>query len=179
MPGGVYKIYGRGSSGRGSAGRKIIRAVAFLLLSGIVMVILLNRQFFPFVSAIAESEARNKIVEILEEAVLEEIEQSGLKYSDLIRLSYKADGSIAALECELPVALRIRSSIAKKLLGYLGDRDRMNVSVPLGSVSGVEWLSGRGPTVDVRLVLAQGMTAYIGSEFREEGINQTDRKSVV
>ena len=49
----------------------------------------------------------------------------------------------------------------------------MCVSVPIGSVSGIELLSGRGPTLDVNLVLAHGLSAYIGSEFYEAGINQT------
>lgn len=174
MPSGVYRISeGRRRAGSGERFKSLMRMLIFLAFAGAMIAVMLNRQFFPFVSTVAESEARNKIVDILEEAVLEEIEAADLKYSDIIRLSYKSDGSIAGLECELPVALRIRSSVAKKLLVYFTDADRMTVSVPLGSVSGVEWLSGRGPTVDIKLVLAHGLRAYIGSDFKEEGINQT------
>ena len=144
--------------------------IALMLLS---VILILNRQFFPFVSEVAESEAKNKIVGMLEEAVLREMEQGMVGYSDIIRLSYKSDGNVAALECDLPTALVLRARIARDALEKFRDESLMYVSVPLGSVSGIELLSGRGPSIDIRLVLAHGIRVYIGSEFREAGINQT------
>ena len=167
---GIYRLKRAGRRGRCKKRSGGIFVVIFMLIATVAI---LNRQFFPFVSAVAESEAKNKIVRMLEEAVAEAVEAGKVEYSDLIRLSYKADGGVSSLECRMPQAIKLRAAVAGALLVGFRDESLMYVSVPIGSVSGIELLSGRGPSIDVRLVLAHGLTAYIGSEFYEAGINQT------
>ena len=162
-----------GSSRREKGAKRFLRGILVVFFCVLAIIAIINRQLFPFVSAVAESEARNKIVAMLERAVTDVVDSEGVEYSDLIRLSYKADGSVASLECHLPRAIKLRTAVARELLECFREESLMYVSVPIGSVSGIELLSGRGPSFEVKIVLAHELGAHIGSEFYEAGINQT------
>ena len=174
----LYRL-GGGRGGAITRKRRFAGALAFVAASLAALVAIFNGQVAPFVSIVAESEAKNKIVRMLEGAVVAEVERGGIIYSDLIRLSYKADGSVSSLECDIPNALRVRGRIASALLDGFRDVDEMKVEIPIGNLSGIEALSGRGPCLEIKLLLVHGLRAYIGSDFEEAGINQTVHRVTV
>lgn len=56
----------------------------------------------------------------------------------------------------------------------LADRDTAVFSIPLGNLTGIALLSGRGPAIFLHIVPLGSATAQVVSSFRDAGINQTE-----
>ena len=64
----------------------------------------------------------------------------------------------------------------QKTQNGLSDMISSGVNIPVGSVSGITFLSGKGPNLNVAVIPVGAVDARLRSEFSEIGINQTIHK---
>lgn len=163
-----YRSRGRVRRG-GGAGRFFVLLFCVLL----AFFLIFNLQMYPGIAALAEAAATNRVQSIIAAAFLETVSQNEELCEELVTLSYRADGAVSSLSCHMGRLNTARNTLLLSVIEALRRRDDIAVSIPLGNLFGSEIVSGRGPRMQIRVMLAEGSHAYMASEFEERGINQT------
>lgn len=155
------------------SGRFLRRLLVFSLCALLTFTLIFNFQLYPGISALATAQAENQAQSVIGRAFAAGVEENPALYDNLITFTYKTDGSIAALRCDVPALNRARNALLLSVIDSLTAESATVVRIPLGNLLGGEMLSGRGPDFCVRVLLAQGSSAHMESQFVENGINQT------
>ena len=150
-------------------------ALSFILLF-VIIFLLINVSIAPQLILLAERETETAYTELIQSAATEAFTKADASYADMIRLTYKTDGGISSMQSNLALCNKICSSILKEVAESLSKERLKAVSVPIGTLSGLAFFSGYGPSCEVRLVPANALTGHLESSFSEEGINQTRHK---
>ena len=95
------------------------------------------------------------------------------KYEDLFSVEKDADGNITMIKSNVFPINEITSNIALRIQDDINNEGRDNVKIALGTFSGIDILSGRGPNVNVKVASIGNVETDLKSEFSSQGINQT------
>ena len=106
-------------------------------------------------------------------AVLEVLEEDGLRYQSFVSLQQNQNGETTALTTDTVLINRLQGELLEKILLTLQQYREVKLELPLGSLSGVQFLAGRGPLVTLRLRPVGLVKTKIINQFDEAGINQT------
>ena len=109
----------------------------------------------------------------ISDAIYDAIKQGGFSYEDLVSISYNSDGNISSIvsnTINLNILARDVSTLSQIYLDTLIDK---GVDIPLGSLTGITFLAGRGTKVNFKLVLIGSIITSFKSSFVSAGINQT------
>ena len=68
---------------------------------------------------------------------------------------------------------QIESEFASNIQNAIDDNKTATVKVPIGSFTGVKFLSGVGPSINIKLASNGRVNTNLRSEFIAKGINQT------
>lgn len=153
--------------------RRLLNLFIYFGFVTISVLLILNFQIYPYVASIAEAAATNSVTETINNAVYEQLSKDNLTYSDLVKITYDGNGKVSSVETDIGKLNNARSSLLLSVLRDLRNNDIMNVDIPLGNIMGGELLSGRGPLVNFKMLLAQGLHCTVDNQFLEAGINQT------
>ena len=153
--------------------RPFLRFLVFALSVTLAFALIFNFQLYPGISALATAQAENRAQQLIGRAFADGVAENPALYDNLIAFTYRTDGSVAALRCDVPALNRARNALLLTVIDALEAENATVVRIPLGNLLGGEMLSGRGPDFCVRVLLAQGSSAHMASQFVENGINQT------
>ncbi|MBE3597588.1 MAG: sporulation protein YunB [Limnochordaceae bacterium] len=119
--------------------------------------------------------ARQQLTLLASRAVAEAADQVGQAAGMRPLVTYRmgSDQQVVGIEYNWLVISRIMARTAQSLDRELRNLSSQDVSVPLGEVTGLRTIGGRGPAVRVRLVSVGSFTVEPFSEFRDAGYNQT------
>lgn len=126
----------------------------------------------PLIIRMAEARASQLAVEALNQAV-DEVMGNSLTYSDLVLVSFDAEGRLAMLQANTMKMNDIASAAALVAQRNLGALAEQGVSVPLGAALGVSLFSGSGPMINASVVPVGSVTTSFATSFESAGINQT------
>lgn len=154
--------------------RKRVTAGIVLICGGILtLVLLLCVRLRPLVKTVALSEARNAAVRAMESAVAAHMAAGELDYERLVRLEKDETGVVTAASVDMRSLNRLQAALSGEILRKLTGPGAAEISVPLGNLFSAPLLSGRGPTVPVRILSVSDVEAKLRSSFTDAGINQT------
>lgn len=148
-----------------------IRLLAILVLVGVF--VLIDMGIRPMVSAAAASQTQIAVNRLIQRAVLEVLEEDGLRYQSFVALQQNQNGETTALTTDAVLINRLQAQLLEKILQTLQQYREVKLELPLGSLSGSQFLAGRGPTVMLRLRPVGLVKTKIINQFDEAGINQT------
>lgn len=126
----------------------------------------------PLIIRMAEARASQLAVEALNQAV-DEVMGSSLTYSDLVLVSFDAEGRLVMLQANTMKMNDIASAAALVAQRNLGALAEQGVSVPLGAALGISLFSGSGPMINASVVPIGSVTTSFATSFESAGINQT------
>lgn len=109
----------------------------------------------------------------ISDAIYDTIKQSGFSYEDLVSINCNSDGNISSIvsnTVNLNILARDVSTLSQIYLDTLIDK---GVDIPLGSLTGVTFLAGRGSKINFKLVPIGSIITSFKSSFVSAGINQT------
>lgn len=106
----------------------------------------------------------------------EAIDESGYKYSDYISLKTGNDDKVLAIQTDAQKITKINNAIINKVNEAIKKFDLQTATIHLGSISGINLLSGRGPKIPIKIVSKGISNSKIISKLEEAGINQTIHK---
>lgn len=147
------------------------RALALLILLGTF--IGLDLGIRPMVKASAASQTQIAVNRMIQRAVLEVLEEDGLRYQSFVSLQQNLNGETTALMTDTVLINRLQGELLEKILQTLQETRQITLQLPLGSLTGSQFLAGRGPLVTLRLRPVGLVKTKIINQFDEAGINQT------
>ena len=127
----------------------------------------------PIVKSMAVETARSIGSRVISEAINEEIEVSNISYNDLISFEKDNNGNIAALKTDIIMINRLKSKLSVVILNKLSGINNIDLYVPIGNLINGEFLSGRGPKLEIKILPVGSVSTDISNIFTSSGINQT------
>lgn len=153
--------------------KKFARRMIFFgaILLGVFLIF--DLQIRPMVSSLAAATVKKYAILQISNAVHEAIAQSGKDYDSYVNLQTGSDGSVLAIQTRAQQITLIHTAIIDKVNAAISQFETASLSIPLGSFSGVTFLSGLGPKVNIRMLPAGSAESKITSSLSEAGVNQT------
>ncbi len=107
------------------------------------------------------------------DAVYDVLKEENLKYDDLVKIQYDSNGNVSLIMLQtvrLNNIARRFYQVAQTYLDKMGDE---GIDVELGTFTGIPFLVGLGPKINLKLVSIGAMTSTFKNNFTGTGINQT------
>ncbi len=98
------------------------------------------------------------------------------QYRDFLTFSYLEDGTVSAVTTNTQSVNRLKAAAALSIQQELSSLDETDISVPLGSITGIGFFTGLGPYIPIEVLPYGHVIVDFKSEFTETGINQTHLK---
>jgi sporulation protein YunB len=90
-----------------------------------------------------------------------------------LNIEYGSDGKITSISADTRKINSLENDLKSKINAALANVDNNEMSVPIGTLSGITYFSGRGAELKIKLHQVGAVDAHIVSEFSSAGINQT------
>lgn len=159
------------------------RIAAVLLLTAGILLLWLGaefyRHFMPIVTSLAEAEANNIVAAVVNNAIAARLAGGELQYNDIIRLEKDENGSIAAVMTDVAKVNLLKSAITADVINAFTDDMDAEINIPIGNLTGIKLLSGKGPAIPIELVAAAQTNTEFVNRFSSAGINQTCHQIIV
>lgn len=156
-------------SGKQKAVAWIAIALVLLFMGAALIVVRIR----PMVTRLAESRATNRVNRIVAEAVSDAVASGQVDCSRLITFEKDSGGKVTALRSNMPEFSRLQTLISDAVLERLSEMSPVDLSIPLGTLTGSNLLAGRGPYIHVRTQSVGTATAKLRNALTAAGINQT------
>lgn len=140
----------------------------------ICVLIVLMCAFVSLRSSVAKM-AKSKVKEIALITINEAISENMADdiYSDFARFTYSAEGNVTSIENNLTKISKKSADLALVIGKAIGGISKEKLSVPLGTLSGVDILYGMGPDIQIEIKPYGNAKAELKTNFYSSGINQT------
>lgn len=156
-------------------GVKLI-AVALILLG---VFFTLDLSFRPVVETVNAYQCHETVTQVINNAILSELESGGVDYESLVTLSRNGDGEVVSVESNIVNINRLKTEVAERIEREIERMSAINIEIPIGTLLGIQLLHGRGFNVGMSVKPFGYTTTSIISEFSEAGINQTLHRIVI
>lgn len=160
-------------------GQKAKLICFFLSVALLSLTIVGTNHLRSLLGNLAVTRVSNMVGRVVMEAVSDAVNSGEIQYNDLISLEKDADGGIAALQSNMAEFNRLQSAITKDILDRLGQVSEMDLTIPLGTLTGSALLVGRGPSLSVRMQSLGSCSAHFENQFDQAGINQTTHRIIL
>ena len=137
------------------------------------LVTLLGARIRPIAAQAARTPAENTVTRLVEQAVLADLEERGVDYSDLVTIQRDENGTITALTTDMAQLNRLRGELLERVLDELEGVGVSDIHIPLGSLLDIDFLWAAGPDLKLRSMSVGTVSARFDSQFTSAGVNQT------
>ncbi len=151
--------------------RKQKLAVLFLII--LFILIFLNVCFRPIIKNIASNKARIIATEVVNEAIIEDMNASPADYSEIISINKNKEDEISVMVSNVEKINRLKSRLSSLIQKKLCNLRDKKMHIALGTLTGFEILNGKGPLVPLDISASGNIMTDIKSHFESCGINQT------
>lgn len=127
----------------------------------------------PIIKALVSNRAQAVCIHAINDAVLQEFDESDIKYSDLVITQKDTEGKIIALTTNSKSINRLKSKISDAVQDKLSKSEISEIYIPVGTLFGAEILSGWGPSIPLKISISGSIFTEFVSSFCAAGINQT------
>ena len=132
-----------------------------------------DAQLRPAITSVAQSQAGLYATQVIQETVHDQVSALELDYGDLVRLTYSDQGSVTSLQTDMLAMSKFQSTVTGSIIQRILLFDEQRMELPLGTLTGNPFLSGRGPEVEIKLIPSSFVQTQVHNVFETEGINQT------
>ncbi len=153
--------------------RRLIIILSVTLFFLFVLFLIFEIKLYPIAERAALALVRREASEIVNEAVYEVISSGMLGEGEFITLERGDNGEVVSLRSNAEKINTAKALIARQTEKSLSSSKRSEVGVPLGNMTGIKLLSGRGPHIKVKTFPVKSVSVDVVSVFLESGINQT------
>ena len=150
---------------------KKYRMIILILITALFTVIYLLKTIGPVFNQLCLSEEKATATKIVHETIDEVMDKYG--YNDLITRIKNKEGKIVSMQANIVTMNKIISQISLKIQEKIDSQESRDISIRLGTFTGITLLSGRGPKIPIRISSIGNLDTEINSEFTSTGINQS------
>ena len=155
--------------------KRLAIAISSIILLFAVVVVYIRFVVTPVVKTVAEEKVRALTVSTVNAAVTSVLEAEP-SFVDMVEYGHDANGDLNSIKINATRVNAVMQRSVQKTQNGLSDMISSGVNIPVGSVSGITFLSGKGPNLNVAVIPVGSVDAKLRSEFSEIGINQTIHK---
>jgi len=127
----------------------------------------------PLLEEFVNEELANNVNLIVTKTTANRIAANKITYDKLVLISKDNEGRIMSISTQVSEMNKLKLDIERELLETFLNTDHITIEVPIGSLLGGEFLSGRGPCIKVRAVPMTRVYTEYENDFDSSGINQT------
>lgn len=127
----------------------------------------------PAVYEFARVEACAEASKTINAVVAETLAKSGASYSDLIETNRDENGRVIGISTDVIKVNLLKARVTGAIDDAFVQKKKIEVSVPLGTVSGTAMLSGLGPALKFRFRFSSSTQSEFKNVFQSAGVNQT------
>ncbi|MDL2215702.1 sporulation protein YunB [Ruminococcaceae bacterium OttesenSCG-928-N02] len=136
----------------------------------------LDAMLAPALETFAQYQSSALASNIVNQAVIDVLGQRDIRYEDIINLSYNRQGEIISIQADSFEINRFKALITADIAGKLMNLEYNTISIPIGTLTGVRLLNGRGPNVHFKVQSASFVESQLISLVETVGINQVSHK---
>lgn len=159
------------SAYRGSVKCRISYIIAALAAILIFIAAVVSLQLRKHIGEVCEYKGSEIATDIINSAAEGQLVLS--EDSEFFSVTRDDNGNILSAEINSPQVNRMRNELVTEVNNRLSTLEDEEVSIPVGTLTGITYLSGRGFDVDMRLHSIGSVKSEIKSAFESAGINQT------
>ena len=148
-------------------------SVAALLLISLRIHDRLYREALPYAYAMLEIETQAQCEDLAANA----IRSLNSDCESYVLYDRAGGGSIESIRIDGSKVNLLKSEITSLLIAELEKMNSIQVGVPLGSITDMDFLFGRGPEIKIELPVRGTVKCDITDSFTDAGINQTLHKT--
>lgn len=130
----------------------------------------------PIVLAFGEAQINKMLVASSNNAISE---IANVNYSDLVEVTYASSGEVLSIKANIGEINKIGNTLALHTQAKIDEMALLGVNIPLGTLSGVAFLSGVGSDVTFKITPIGNAKCVFYTSFSSCGINQTSHKIFV
>ena len=158
--------------------RLSLKVKAYICLGCVLFFLLTVFLYFnfivgPLVVEVSRAQVDSVATTAVSDAIYDVIQEEGYTYQDFIEVQYTTENTVSSITAnaiELNNFARELSTLIQIYLDNVGEHD---ISVPLGTFTGITALSGVGPKISINIVPIGSVITSFSSSFESAGINQT------
>ena len=144
--------------------------VLFLLVAGIVSV---DGRLRPLVQNYGYMSARRSAMMAVHTGVERVLSDESASYGDFITVLRNDEGRVMSAETDVAAVNRLKAAVSNAVMQELSSREKQVTRIPLGSLIGGSFFTGRGPFLPVTIHTSGVVITTLSGEFTDAGINQT------
>lgn len=126
----------------------------------------------PVIIKYAESIAETVMLNSANEAVVKILKEKDIDYNDIAVLSKNKNDEIISLEINTYKINFFKSAISNEISKIIANKERYDVSIPMGTFLANTYTSGLGPDINLKMQITTTAFVDFEHEFRSAGINQ-------
>ena len=136
------------------------------------LILYLRLVVLPVAQAYAADRIKAKTVAAVNSSVASTL-ATDRSTSDVVSVTYGAENNVTSVSVDTVALNEIVRNVIKSVQSALDAFGQGGIVIPAGTLSGITFVSGLGPNVNVRVVPVGIVGARVETSFTEVGINQT------
>lgn len=154
--------------------------LCILLAGGLALTCIqaVDAHFFPIYQSFADTKISAYVTEELNKTIAGKLADE-VTYGDLMTMERDADGKITAMTTNVSAVNRLKSEIVTMTAEYVSAMNPKDFSIPVGSLIGIAYLSGKGFEIPIKALSVGTVTAEFRQQFMDAGINQTRHQLLI
>lgn len=152
-----------------------IKYIIFIIILSAIFIFVTNK-ITPTIYKKCKFEIEKFAINEINKAITEAIDEFGYNYEDYITIKTSEQGNVIAIYTNAKQITTIHNAIIEKINKELNDIKYQHIDIALGSLTGIIWLSSRGPHIPIKIAYKGLTNSEIISSLEESGINQTLHK---
>ena len=157
----------------------ILGMLLIMLLSLLCFAIYAALQMRPLLEQLATTRVSNAVNRIITSAVEEAIANGDIQYDELVTMEKDNDGRVTAVQSNMAAFNVLQADILHTILTRVDQMSTQELGIPVGNLTGIAVLAGRGPRISVRMESVGSSSAHFENEFTSAGINQTKHQIIL
>ncbi len=133
----------------------------------------------PLIQTISANQARLLCTSTINKTIVEQLEIIGTDYDKLVHIINDDNGMIVAIESNTIEVNRIKTQLTDAVNDALKKIPDQKIGISIGTLSGIELLSGRGPKINMIVTPSSYVESELVNRFDSAGINQTRHQIVI
>lgn len=150
----------------------IYKAVC-IVTAFLISVLLVDAKLRPALYDLAALEAYAISSRTVNSAVENILSENVPAYSDIVSINYADNNAVTGITTDIVKMNLFKSRVTNAIDSEFNSKDKTEITVSLGTASGVALFSGWGPYVDVDVGFSSSTQSNFENVFSSAGINQT------
>lgn len=162
---------------RKTVGKKLI-GIALILIG---IAVLMYTTIRPNIIRICRYTTEAVITDLILTTINNELDtaEEQIEYSDLVEVTYAENGRVTSVKSNTPLINRLKTDLVTEINETLKESRTDTTYLSVGTLTGLPFLQGAGPAVQMRSEPKGYANAVFISEFTDAGINQTRHRIVM